>query len=124
MSVRMLSVVAASAIAIGLGAGAAAAQAAMHFEGTVVAKDKKAQTFSLKQDQGGGTVKFQVNDATKYERIAGFAAIKRGAKNIQVTARKSSNGRWIAKKVERLGKSGSGGGGGGGAVPPMVPPMY
>ena len=118
MSVRMLTVVAVSAIAIGAGAGAGAAEAAMHFEGTVVSKDKNAQTFNLKQDQGGGTFKFQVNDATKYERIAGFAAIKRGAKNIQVTARKS-NGRWIAKKVERLGKSGAGGGG---AVPPT--PTY
>jgi hypothetical protein len=118
MSVRMLTVVAASAIAIGVGAGAGAAEAAMHFEGTVVSKDKNAQTFHLKQDQGGGTFKFQVNDATKFERIAGFAAIKRGAKNIQVTARKS-NGRWVAKKVERLGKSG---GGGGGAVPPT--PTY
>jgi hypothetical protein len=111
MFVRRIAVIAVSAIAIGLGAGAAAAQAA-HFEGTVVAKNKSAKTFTLQHDEGGGTFKFKVNAATKYQRIAGFAAIKPGAKNIEVTARQKSNGRWIATQVERSGKSGGGGGGG------------
>jgi hypothetical protein len=109
MSVRRITVIAVSAIAISLGAGAAAAQAA-HFEGTVVAKNKTAKTFTLRQDEGGGTFKFKVNDATKFERIAGFGAIKPGAKDIEVTARRKSNGRWIAIQVERSGKSGGGGG--------------
>ena len=113
MSVRLLSAVAVTAIVIGLGAGAAAAQAA-HFEGTVVAKDKSARTFSLKQDEAGGTVKLKVNDATKFQRIAGFGAIRLGAKNIEASARKNGNGRWIAIQVELSGKSGGGGGGGGG----------
>ncbi len=108
MRVRALTAV---AVLIAIGLGTANAQAASKFEGTVVAKNKSARTFKLRQDQGGGTFKFKVNRTTRYQRIAGFKAIKRGQKNIEVTARKRK-GRWIATKVERSGKSGGGGRGG------------
>ena len=109
MSARR-SIAAALAVTVALGAGAAAAQA-RNFEGTVVAKDKSARTFTLKQDEGGGTFKIKVNGATRFERLPGFGAIKRGAKNIDVTARKGSNGGWIATEVERSGKDDNDGGG-------------
>jgi hypothetical protein len=108
MSARR-SIVAALAVTVALGAGAATAQA-REFEGTVTAKNNQARTFSLKQDEGGGTFKIKVNDATRFERISGFGGIKVGAKNIEATARKS-NGRWIASEVERSGKNDDGGGG-------------
>jgi hypothetical protein len=110
MSVRILTAAAVSALAIGLGAGPAAAQAAK-FEGTVVAKNKVAKTFKLRQDERGGTFRFKVNRATVYQRIAGFRALKVGAKNIGVVAHRNANGRWIATRVERSGKTGGGGGG-------------
>lgn len=119
MAVRKLSLIAVaavSALAVSLGAGATVAQAAS-FEGVVVAKNKDARTFSIKQDEGGGTVKLKVNAATKFQRIAGFGAIKVGARNIEATARKNANGRWIATTVETRGGGGGGaddGGGGGG----------
>ncbi len=109
MSVRKITALALSAVAIALIAGPATAQAA-HFEGTVTAKNKTARTFTLTQHEGGGRFKFKVTKATKYERIAGFAAIKVGAVNIEVVARRGRNGRWIATKVEPSGKSGGSGG--------------
>jgi hypothetical protein len=108
MSARR-SILAALAVAVALGAGAATAQA-RHFEGTVTAKNGEKRTFTLKQDEGGGTFKIKVKRATRFERLSGFGAIKVGAKNIEATARKR-NGRWIARVVERSGKSGGGGGG-------------
>ena len=107
MSARKIAAAAIAALALSLGAGAAVAQAAK-FEGTVIAKNKNARTFTLKQDEGGGTFKIKVNRATRFERLSGFGAIKVGAKNIEATARKS-NGRWIASEVERSGKFGGGG---------------
>jgi hypothetical protein len=107
MSARR-SIFAALAVTVALGAAAATAQA-RGFEGTVVAKDKAARTFTLKQDEGGGTLKIKVNGATKFQRLSGFGAIKVGARNIEATARKS-NGRWVASVVERSGKNNGGGG--------------
>ena len=104
------STAAALAVTVALGAGAASAQA-REFEGTVIAKNKQARTFTLQQDEGGGTFKIKVNDSTRFERLAGFGAIKKGAKNIDVTARKGAGGGWIATEVERSGKLGGGGGG-------------
>lgn len=109
---RRKGIAAAVAAIFALGVGAASAQA-RDFEGTVVAKNSQARTFSIKQDEGGGTFKIKVDAATKFQRIAGFGAIKVGARNIEATARKV-NGGWIASKVERSGKNGGGGGGGNG----------
>jgi hypothetical protein len=101
---RRKSTAAIVAAIVALGVGAASAQA-REFEGTVVAKNSQARTFSIKQDEGGGTFKVKVNDATRFERIAGFGAIKVGAKNIEAKARKGGNGGWIAFEVERSGKN-------------------
>jgi hypothetical protein len=107
---RRKSTAATVAAILALGVGAASAQA-REFEGTVTAKDKQARTFTLMQDEGGGTFKIKVNDRTRFERLSGFGAIKKGAKNIDVTARKGANGGWIATEVERSGKVSGGGGG-------------
>ena len=93
------------AVSVALGAGAATAQA-RGFEGTVVAKDKQARTFSIKQDERGGTFKVKVNRATRFEGLPGFGAIKVGAKDIEATARKNAKGRWVATEVERRGGGG------------------
>jgi hypothetical protein len=110
MSVRILTAAAVSALAIGLVAGPAAAQAAK-FEGTVVAKNKQAKRFKLRQDEGGGTFRLKVNRATTYDRLAGFRALRVGMRNISVVAHRNAKGRWIATHVERSGKAGGGGGG-------------
>jgi hypothetical protein len=107
---RRKSTAATVAAIVALGVGAASAQA-REFEGTVTAKNKQARTFTLKQDEGGGTFKIKVNDSTRFERLSGFGEIRKGAKNIDVTARKGANGGWIAVEVERSGKVGGGGGG-------------
>ncbi|HET8593282.1 MAG TPA: hypothetical protein VFL56_06415 [Solirubrobacterales bacterium] len=109
-SKRLTTSIAVAALAIA--ALAPAAAEAAQFEGTVIAKNKSARTFTLKQDEGGGTFKIKVTASTKYEGLAGFGAIKVGAKNIEAVARKNAKGRWIASKVERSGSSGGGGGGG------------
>jgi hypothetical protein len=49
---------------------------------------------------------------TRFERIDGFAGLKRGAKNIEATV-KRKNGAWIALEVERSRGGGEHGGGGG-----------
>ena len=111
MSARLIPAIAVSAVAI-VALVPPIAEAAK-FEGTVVAKKKSARTFTLKQDQGGGTFKIKVTASTKYEGLAGFGAIKVGTGNIEVVARKNAKGVWIASKVQRSGKSGGAGGGDG-----------
>jgi hypothetical protein len=116
---RIKRVTATAAVAMAaLSAVAATAAQAASFEGTIVAKDKRARTFSIKQDEGAGTVKIKVNKATEFERIAGFRALKRGMKNVEATARRNAKGRWVASQVSRRGGGGGGGAddnGGGGA---------
>jgi hypothetical protein len=107
MSIRKIGVLALSVLAIGVIAAPATALAA-RFQGTVTAKNRDARTFTLRQDEGGGTFKIKVTKRTKFERIAGFGAIKVGDRNIEAVAFKNANGRWIARKVERSGQSGGG----------------
>jgi hypothetical protein len=102
---RSKSTAAAIAAIVALGVGAATAQA-REFEGTVTAKNKQAKTFTLTQDEGGGTFKIKVNGQTTFERLSGFGEIKVGAKNIDVTARKGAKGGWVATEVERSGNDG------------------
>ena len=99
-----------AAIVLSVGAVFATTASAAQYEGTVVAKNAKKRTFSVMQDEGGGTFTFKVTNATKFQRIAGFAAIKTGLKNIEVVARRADNGALIATQVERSGKDGGGGG--------------
>ena len=111
-AIRRTAATLALAMAATLALGAAAAQAAS-FEGTVVAKDKQARSFSIKQDEGAGTVKIKVNRATRFERLTGFRALKRGMKNVEANARRNAKGRWVATEVSRRGGGGDANGGGG-----------
>ena len=110
MSKRMITVAALSALAISIVVGPGVAQAASQYEGEVVSKNADKRTFTLRQDEGGGTFIFKVTSSTKFQRIAGFSAITVGATGIEVNAVKR-NGRLIATQVERSGKFGGGGGG-------------
>ena len=91
----------------------AASALARSFEGKVVAKNADANTFKLRQDEGGGTFKFKVTANTTFEDLGGFSAMKVGQKRIEVVASRK-NGRWIASHVERSGGGGGNGGGHGG----------
>src|SRR3954469_2057289 len=94
--------------ALAIAAVAAPAAQARSFEGAIVAKNAKAKTFSIREDEGGGTFKVKVTKGTVYQGISGFKAIKVGRTDLEVIAQKS-NGRWIATKVETRGGSGGGG---------------
>jgi hypothetical protein len=103
MKTRTLIIAALAALAIT--AVAAPAAQAREFEGVIVDRNAKAKTFSIREDEGGGTFKVKVNRGTKFERVGGFKAIRVGRTDIEVTARKVG-GRWIATKVETRGGSG------------------
>jgi hypothetical protein len=78
------------------------------FEGTVVSVNSGARTFRLR-DSERGTKVIKVTGSTRFERIAGFSALKPGMKRVEATV-KRSNGRWVAAKVERSGGGGDHGG--------------
>ena len=82
-----------------------ATASARQVEGTVVAVNRDARTFNLRDE--GRTVRVKVNRSTRYERLSGFAAIRVGMRRIEAIVHRSG-GRWVATLVER-----SGGGGGG-----------
>jgi hypothetical protein len=94
--------------ALAIAAVAAPVAQARSFEGAIVAKNAKAKTFKIREDEGGGTFKVKVNKNTVYQGISGFKAIKVGRTDLEVVAQKS-DGRWIASKVETRGGSGGGG---------------
>jgi hypothetical protein len=87
----------------------ASAAALKQFEGTVVSVNRDARTFRLRDAQAG-TKRIKVTKATRFQRIAGFSALKPGMKRVEATV-KRSNGRWVATKVERSGGGGRHGGG-------------
>jgi hypothetical protein len=87
---------------------AAPAAAATQYEGTVVSVDRGARTFKL-HDSQRGTIRIRVTGSTRFERIAGFSALKKGMTRIEALVRRS-NGRWVATEVERSGGGGSHGG--------------
>jgi hypothetical protein len=89
-------------------APAADAAALREFEGKVVSINRDKQTFRLR-DAERGTVRLRVTRSTRFERIAGFGALKVGMTNVEATARRS-NGRWVATSVERSGGGGDHGG--------------
>ena len=94
--------------ALAIAAVAAPAAQARGFEGAIVAKDAKAKTFKIREDEGGGTFKVKVTKRTVYQGISGFKAITVGRTDLEVVAQKA-NGRWVASKVETRGGSGGGG---------------
>src|SRR3954462_2993371 len=101
--------VAAALAATGFG-GVSAAGAALvrHYEGTVVSVNHDARTFRLR-DTERGTVRIKVTSSTRFERIAGFGALKAGMKRVESRVRRSGGG-WTAIVVERSGGGGRHGG--------------
>jgi hypothetical protein len=87
---------------------AAAPAAVREFEGTVVSVNRDARTFRL-HDSERGTKRIKVNSNTRYERIAGFAGLRKGMTRIEATVQRR-NGRWVAIEVERSGGGGRHGG--------------
>jgi hypothetical protein len=82
----------------------ASAATVRQFEGTVTSVDRDARTFRLR-DSERGTVTIKVTSRTRFERIAGFAGLKRGMTRVESTVVRS-NGRWVARVVERSGGGG------------------
>ena len=103
MKIRTWIIVALGALAIS--AIAAPVAQAREFEGEIVARNAEKKTFSIREDEGGGTFKVKVNKRTRFERIPGFGAIRVGRTDLEVIALKF-NGRWIAQVVEVRGGSG------------------
>ena len=91
---------------------ATAPAAVREFEGTVVSVNRDARTFRL-HDTERGTKRIKVTRNTRFERIAGFAGLRKGMTRIEATVRRR-DGRWIALEVERSGGGGQHGGGGNG----------
>jgi hypothetical protein len=114
MKTKALFAIAVAAVAAVPVAGAGAAStdtataAAREYEGTVVSKNRENRTFRLR-DTERGTIRIKVTRNTRYERVAGFAGLKVGARNIEAIVRRS-NGAWIALEVERSGGGGEHGG--------------
>ena len=90
--------------AIAVPAASAPAASAREVEGTVVAVNSDARTFSLRDE--GRTVRVKVNRRTRYERLSGFSALRVGLRNIEAVVTRR-NGRWVASLVERSGRDGS-----------------
>ena len=84
--------VAAALAATGFG-GVSAADAALvrQYEGTVVSVNRDARTFRLR-DTERGTVRIKVTSSTRFERIAGFSALKAGMKRVESRVRRSGGG--------------------------------
>jgi uncharacterized membrane protein YgcG len=100
---------AALAAALMVGVLATPASAALrHVDGTVVSKNSDNRTFKLSTQSG--TIQIKVNSTTKFERIAGFGALRKGLA-IEVDYAKTSNG-LVAKQIETQGGGGGSGGGG------------
>jgi hypothetical protein len=85
-----------------------AAAATTQYEGTVVSVNRDARTFKLR-DTERGTIRIKVTSRTRYERVAGFAGLKKGMTRIEALVRRA-NGRWVAVEVERSGGGGRHGG--------------
>lgn len=78
----------------------AARAATRHVEGRVVAVSSPARTFTVR-DRERGTVTLKVTVRTRFDRIAGFSALRTG-KSVDVRAVRSNAG-LLATKVEPLG---------------------
>jgi|tagenome__1003787_1003787.scaffolds.fasta_scaffold20923280_2 hypothetical protein len=87
---------------------AAAAAKAVQYEGRITAVDRTARTFRIR-DAERGTISVRVTSRTRFERVAGFSALRVGMRNVETTVRRSG-GRWVATLVERSGGGGRHGG--------------
>jgi hypothetical protein len=108
--IRYIALLAVAAVAAGAPSPAGAATV-RQFEGTVTSVNRDAKTFRLR-DSERGTITIKVTSRTRFERIAGFAGLKRGMTAIESTVVRSK-GRWVAREVERSGGGGRHGGRGG-----------
>ena len=97
-----------TALALSLSIGAATASAATEYEGKVVGKNAENRTFRL-NDSERGTIRVKVTRNTRFERIAGFGALRVGMTGVEAVV-KRANGRWVALSVERSGGGGRHGG--------------
>jgi hypothetical protein len=92
----LVSVVLAAALMVGV--LAVPAQAALrHFDGTVLSKNSDNRSFRI-VTEGGSRLRIKVNSATRFERIGGFAGLRKGLQ-IEVDAQTTSSG-LLAKQVE------------------------
>ena len=99
-----------SALALSTGVASAATR---QYEGTVVSVNRDARTFRL-HDSERGTIRIKVTRSTNFERVAGFAGLRKGLTRIEATV-KRSGGRWVATRVERSGGGGDHGSHSGGS---------
>jgi hypothetical protein len=97
----LVAAVAVAASAVPASAGVQA-PGLTEFDGTVLSKNRDNRSFRLR-DFERGTVRIFVTRNTRFERIAGFAGLKVGARNIESVVRKR-DGRWVAVEVERSGR--------------------
>jgi hypothetical protein len=88
--------------AVAVPAAAPAAAPAREVEGTVVAVNRDARTFTLRDE--GVRVRVRVNRSTRYEDLTGFSAVRVGRRDIEAIVHRA-NGRWVATLVERSGRS-------------------
>lgn len=86
-----------------------AAAAVREVEGTVLSVNRGARTFRLR-DVERGTFSIRVTRRTRFERIAGFAGLRRGLSPVEAEIVRSG-GRWVAREVEISGGGGRHGGG-------------
>lgn len=94
---------AALAAALMVGILAIPASAALrHIDGTVVSKNSDNRTFKMSTQSG--TIRIKVNGTTKFERLSGFGALRKGLA-IEVDAAKTSRG-LVAKQIETQGGGG------------------
>jgi hypothetical protein len=94
----ILTIIAALALS-----GGVASAATRHYEGTVVSINRDAKTFRL-HDAQRGTIRVKVTRSTKFQRVGGFAGLRKGMTRVEATV-KRANGRWVATRVERSGRS-------------------
>jgi hypothetical protein len=110
-TISVLAAAATTALVPAAGAGTSAPPSAAQlreFEGTVVSVNRNARTFRLR-DSERGTVRIKVTRRTRFERLAGFSALRPGLRSIEAKVRRR-NGAWVASEVERSGGGGEHGG--------------
>jgi nitrous oxidase accessory protein NosD len=96
--------------ALALGAVALPAQAAVrHIDGTVVSKNADDHSFRIRT-QNGNRIRIKVTSTTRFERLAGFGALRKGLA-VEVDAKSTANG-LVATQVETPGGGGGADGGG------------
>ena len=76
----------------------ASTAATRHVEGRVTAIDRAARTFTVR-DAERGTLKVKVTSTTRFQRITGFSALRKGQR-VDVRAKKAGSS-WRATIVER-----------------------